>query len=108
MLENLIAIYSINNIIGVEKNNDVAKHTYYSSNKHDPCGEVIRMERRQDTLQHCKREKRPYTRMTQTTGPREFLNRGRDNGRPNDFFFQPAFLKATTNTKDNLQNHYIP
>ena len=47
-------------IIGVEKNNDVAKHTYYSSNKHDPCGEVIRMERRQDTLQHCKREKRPY------------------------------------------------
>ena len=60
MLENLIAIYSINNIIGVEKNNDVAKHTYYSSNKHDPCGEVIRMERRQDTLQHCKREKRPY------------------------------------------------
>jgi hypothetical protein len=45
---------------GVEKNNDVAKHTFYSSNKHDPCGDVIRMERRQEELKNCRREKRQY------------------------------------------------
>ena len=50
----------LRNVILQADNLDRRKHTYYSSNKHDPCGEVIRMERRQDTLQHCKREKRPY------------------------------------------------
>ena len=50
------------NFIGVEKNNDVAKQHYYSSNKHDPCGEVLRSESRQDALEHCKREKRKYTK----------------------------------------------
>ena len=38
------------------------------------------------------------TRTTQTTGPREFLE---TTGDLMIFFLQPAFLKATTNTKDN-------
>ena len=28
-------------IEGVEKNNDHAKHNFYSSNRHGPCGEVL-------------------------------------------------------------------
>ena len=48
--------------VGVEKNNDTAKHCYYSSNKHDPCGEVIRTEKRQEALEQCRREKRPYSK----------------------------------------------
>ena len=55
-----------NNVIhvhlGVEKNNDVAKHCYYSSNKHDPCGEVMRTEKRQEALQTFQREKGKYTK----------------------------------------------
>ena len=47
---------------GVEKNNDAAKHAYYSSNRHDPCGEVLQIESRQVELESCRREKRPYTK----------------------------------------------
>jgi hypothetical protein len=47
---------------GVEKNNDAAKHAYYSSNKHDPCGEVLQIETRKEALQSCRRTKRPYTK----------------------------------------------
>jgi hypothetical protein len=36
---------------GVEKNNDAAKHAYYSSNRHDPCGEVLQIESRQEELE---------------------------------------------------------
>ena len=47
--------------LGVEKNNDVAKHQFYSSNRHDPCGEVLRTEKRLEQLDHtCRRKKRSY------------------------------------------------
>ena len=46
---------------GVEKNNDDAKHHFYSSNRHDPCGEVLRTEKRLECLDRsCRREKRRY------------------------------------------------
>ena len=42
--------------VGVEK--DTAKHAYYSSNKHDPCGEILQVESRQEAPQAYRREKR--------------------------------------------------
>jgi hypothetical protein len=46
---------------GVEKNNDHAKHNFYSSNRHDPCGEVLRTEKCLEQLESsCRRQKRPY------------------------------------------------
>ena len=60
----MIKHYSMLNLtlwpIGVEKNNDVAKHCYFSSNKHDPCREVMRTESRQESLRSHQRQKRPY------------------------------------------------
>ena len=48
---------------GVEKNNDDAKHHFYSSNRHDPCGEVLRTEKRLETLDStCRRKKRAYNK----------------------------------------------
>ena len=35
--------------IGVEKNNDVAKRNYFSSNLHDPAGEILKAEGRLET-----------------------------------------------------------
>ena len=53
--------------IGVEKNNDDSKRHYFSSNKHDAAGEIIRCEARLEMLQNgirgfpsCERKKRPY------------------------------------------------
>ena len=55
--------------IGVEKNNDDLKQHYFSSNKHNAAGEIIRCEARLETLQNgirgfpsCERKKRPYER----------------------------------------------
>ena len=31
--------------IGLEKNNDSAKHNFYSSNRQDACGEVLKTEK---------------------------------------------------------------
>jgi len=45
---------------GVEKNNDCAKKNFYSSNRHDPCMEIIQCEKRIEALTDCKREKRKY------------------------------------------------
>ena len=48
---------------GVEKNNDDAKHNFYSSNRQDPCGEILRTEKRLEHLDTaCRREKRKYTK----------------------------------------------
>jgi len=50
---------------GVEKN-DNAKHNFFSSNRHDPHGEVLRTEKRLEQLDSdCRREKRPYTKHNQ-------------------------------------------
>ena len=52
---------------GVEKNNDTSRRNYFSSNKHDAPGEIIRSDYRLNELQRgvwghpsCVREKRPY------------------------------------------------
>lgn len=52
---------------GVEKNNDDSKRHYFSSNKHDAPGEIIRSEARQEALRQgvwnhptCVRQKRSY------------------------------------------------
>jgi hypothetical protein len=51
---------------GVEKNDDNAKHNFYSSNRHDPCGEVLRTEKRLEKLDDaCRREKRAYAKQNQ-------------------------------------------
>ena len=54
-------------VSGVEKNNDTSKRNYFSSNKHDAPGEIIRSDYRLNELQwgvwrhpSCVREKRPY------------------------------------------------
>ncbi|MCG8626156.1 MAG: hypothetical protein MJE68_29690 [Proteobacteria bacterium] len=51
----------------MEKNNDTSKRNYFSSNKHDAPGEIIRSDYRLNELQQgvwghstCVREKRPY------------------------------------------------
>ena len=53
--------------VGVEKNNDDLKRHYFSSNKMDAAGEIVRGDYRQETLRHgvcghpsCHREKRAY------------------------------------------------
>ena len=51
---------------GVDKNNDAAKHAYYSSNRRDPCGEVLQIKSRQEELESCGREKRPYNKSNTT------------------------------------------
>ena len=57
-------------MIGVEKNNDDSKRRYFSSNKHDAPGEIIRTEYRQEALQQgvcdhptCVRQKRNYSKV---------------------------------------------
>lgn len=57
-------------MIGVEKNNDDSKRHYFSSNKHDAPGEIIRTESRQEALQQgvwghptCIRQKRGYNKV---------------------------------------------
>ena len=54
---------------GVEKNNDNSKRHYFSSNKHDAPGEIIRSECRQEALRQgvwdhptCVRKRRSYTK----------------------------------------------
>ena len=50
-------------IEGVEKSKDSAKHNFYSSNRHDPCGEVLCTEKRLDHLDTaCWRQKRAYSK----------------------------------------------
>lgn len=53
-------------IIGVEKNNDEAKHHYYSSNRHDGAKDILLTEARLEVLQRDEprviREKRPYNK----------------------------------------------
>ena len=52
--------------LGVEKNNVHAKHNFYSSNRHDACGEVLRTEKRIEMLDSsCQREKRTYCKKDQ-------------------------------------------
>lgn len=48
---------------GVEKNKDDAKRIFYQkSNKWDAARDVLQLEARQETLQHCEREKRKYNK----------------------------------------------
>ena len=50
-------------IIGVEKNNDVAKRNYFSSNKWDAPREILSADARLNILSRtpsCQREKRTY------------------------------------------------
>ena len=56
-------------MIEIEKNNDSKRH-YFSSNKHDAPGEIIRTECRQEALQHgvcdyatCVHQKRNYSKV---------------------------------------------
>ena len=63
---------------GVEKNNDDSKRHYFSSNKHDAPGEIIRSEYCQETLQRdawghptCVGQKYSYTKHDD-----EYLNGG--------------------------------
>ena len=53
--------------IGMEKNNDDSKQHYFSSNKHDAAGEIIRCKARLEMLRNgirgfssCERTKQPY------------------------------------------------
>ena len=62
-----IHVYNIICVSGVEKNNDTSKRNYFSSNKHDAPGEIIRSDYRLNKLQQgvcghptCVLEKRPY------------------------------------------------
>ena len=62
--------YVLIRILGVEKNNDDSKRHYFSSNKHDAPGEIIRSEFRQEALRQgvwnhstCIRQKRNYTKV---------------------------------------------
>ena len=55
------------NYTGVEKNNDDAKRNYYSSNRHDAAGDILRAEARLEKLRRgtteiesCVRQKRKY------------------------------------------------
>ena len=45
---------------GVEKNNDDAKRNYFSSNLHDPAGEVLKAEWRLEQTEQYRRRKRKY------------------------------------------------
>ena len=62
--------YYIILILGVERNNDDSKRHYFSSNKHDAPGEIIRTECRQEALSQgvwdhpsCVRQKRKYSKV---------------------------------------------
>ena len=59
---------------GVEKNNDDAKRHYFSSNLHDPVGEVLKAEARIDETVKHKRKKRKYTRKTPPASKQPRLN----------------------------------
>ena len=48
--------------VGVEKNNDVARRNYFSSNLHDPAGEILKAECRLENTESHKRQKRKYTK----------------------------------------------
>lgn len=45
---------------GVEKNNDDAKRNYFSSNLHNPAGEVLKAEWRLEQTEQYRRRKRKY------------------------------------------------
>ena len=49
-------------VAGVEKNNDDAQRNYFSSNLHDPAGEVLKAEGRLEVTEQHRREKRKYTK----------------------------------------------
>ena len=49
---------------GVEKSNHDARRNYFSSNLHDPTGEVLKAEGRLEVTSEYKREKRQYTNKT--------------------------------------------
>ena len=51
--------YCIHAHAGVEKNND-AKRNYFSSNLHDPAGEVLKAEWRLEQTEQYRRRKRNY------------------------------------------------
>lgn len=55
----------VNSVAGVEKNNDVARCNYFSSNMHDIAGEVLKAEGRFEVTQPFKREKRKYTKKSE-------------------------------------------
>ena len=80
--------------VGVEKNNDSAKHCYYSSNKHDPCGEVIRTERRQEALDTAGERRGPTQKQMRSTGPLASGNRGRSDQETDLNFFFNGFSQS--------------
>ena len=47
-------------ILGVEKNNDDAQCSYFSSNFQDPISEILKAETRVQQHQHSREKKRPY------------------------------------------------
>jgi len=47
---------------GVEKNNDDARRNYFSSNLHDPAGEILKAEIRSEYTEQYKRVKRQYNK----------------------------------------------
>ena len=49
-------------ISGVEKNNDVCKKLYFSSNRHDPAAEILVARQRLETLSSHKTNKWKYTK----------------------------------------------
>ena len=75
-------------IIGVEKNNDDAKHDFYSSNRHDPCGEVLRTEKRLEHLHcSCRGEKPPYCKHNQQYWGGDISEERAEKPRWSFFFF---------------------
>ena len=79
-------------IAGVEKNNDSKRH-YFSSNKHDAPGEIIRSEARQEALRQgvwdhptCVRQKRSYSQRDKDYweggGIQEMRKRSRGDSEP--------------------------
>ncbi len=54
--------YTVVHLIGVEKNNDVAQCNYFSSNLHDPAGEMLKADGRCEVTEPHKRQNRKYTK----------------------------------------------
>ncbi len=54
--------YDVYHYTGVKKNNDVAKRNYFSSNLHDPAGEILKTEGRLELTESHKRPKRKYSK----------------------------------------------
>ena len=61
-LYNIPNRYRLQLFIGVEKNNDMARKSYFSSNHKDAPKDVILTESRLEKLAAYKRQKRPYTK----------------------------------------------